>query len=275
MDALSSLTQLFWMEGCSINLWSTVIQNLVSHMAGNEWVSNLWHPYLPSCPLISSHKKGPVPDQFTFLFKPAERFGACSTAHNGGYVLHNPGICVISRLRCAFSESQIACQSRDCTLGLRNLEIAWHQCAISRLCGTSAQSGDSAISVVCTIEPFEFPSCIKVRDVRNKLLQLHRHLQCRACILKPPHQGLLGSSPTRRNSLPLVLGTGAERSQTCVQGITISESCQLSSVSQLGLSHPISPLRSQIALVQSRDCANVLRNSEIAQTYCAVSRLAA
>ena len=29
---------------------------------------------------------GPVPDQFTFLFKPAERFGACSTAHQGGYV---------------------------------------------------------------------------------------------------------------------------------------------------------------------------------------------
>jgi len=29
---------------------------------------------------------GPVPDQFTFLFKPAERFAACSTAQNGGYV---------------------------------------------------------------------------------------------------------------------------------------------------------------------------------------------
>jgi len=33
-----------------------------------------------------------------------------------------------------------------------------------------AQSRDSAISVACTIEPFEFPSYIKVRDVRNKLL---------------------------------------------------------------------------------------------------------
>ena len=33
---------------------------------------------------------GPVPDQFTFLFKPAERFGACSTAQQGGYV--NVGI---------------------------------------------------------------------------------------------------------------------------------------------------------------------------------------
>ena len=29
---------------------------------------------------------GPVPDQFTFLFKPAERFGACFTAQNGGFV---------------------------------------------------------------------------------------------------------------------------------------------------------------------------------------------
>jgi len=27
-------------------------------------------------------RAGPVPDQFTFLFKPAERFGACSTAHS-------------------------------------------------------------------------------------------------------------------------------------------------------------------------------------------------
>jgi len=99
------------------------------------------------------------------------------------------------------------------------------------------------------------------------------YVQCRACILKPPHQGLLGSSPTRRNSPPLGLGTSAERSQTC--GITISESSQLSSLSQFGRSHPISPLRSQIALAQSRDYADILRNSEIAQTFCAVSRLAA
>ena len=112
------------------------------------------------------------------------------------YVPHNLGICAISRLRCAFLESE--------------------NCApISRLRNGFAQSRDSAISVAYTIEPFEFPSYIKVRDVCNKLLQLCRHLQCRACILKPPHQGLLGSSPTRRNSLPLGLGTGAERSQTC------------------------------------------------------------
>jgi len=137
---------------------------------------------------------------------------------------------------------EIACQARDCALGLRNLEIALHQCAISRSRSTVAQSRDSAISVACTIEPFEFPSYIKVRDVRNKLLQLRRHLQCRACILKPPYQGLLASSPTRRNSLPLGLGAGAEIPDLWsapVQGITVSESSQLSSVSQLGRSHPL------------------------------------
>jgi len=93
---------------------------------------------------------------------------------------------------------------------LCNLEIAHWVYAILRLCGTSAQSRDRAISVACIIEPFKFPSYIKVRDVRNKLLQLRSHLQCRACILKPLHLGLLGSSPIRRNSLPLGLGTGAE-----------------------------------------------------------------
>ena len=39
---------------------------------------------------VGKHSSGPVPDQFTFLFKPAERFGACSTAQQGGYV--NVGI---------------------------------------------------------------------------------------------------------------------------------------------------------------------------------------
>ena len=39
---------------------------------------------------VGKHITGPVPDQFTFLFKPAERFGACSTAQHGGYV--NVGI---------------------------------------------------------------------------------------------------------------------------------------------------------------------------------------
>ena len=51
-----------------------------------------------------------------------------------GYVPRNLGICAISRLRSAFSESRncvpisrlrnIAAQSRDCAATLRNLEIA-------------------------------------------------------------------------------------------------------------------------------------------------------
>ena len=52
-----------------------------------------------------------------------------------------------------------------------------------------------------------------------------------------------------------------------VQGITISESSQLFSVSQLGRSHPVRPLHSQIALAQSRDCINILHRSKIAQMY--------
>ena len=122
---------------------------------------------------------------------------------------------------------------------------------------------------MCTFEPFEFPSYMKVRDVRNKLLQLRRHVQCRACILKPPHQGLLGSSPTRRNSLPLGLGTGAERSQTCgvplfkaSPSLKVLNSLLLVSLDALTLlAHDICKLRS--------------RNLEIAQTYCTISRLGA
>ena len=40
--------------------------------------------------MISKTTTGPVPDLFTFLLKPAERFGACSTAQQGGFV--NVGI---------------------------------------------------------------------------------------------------------------------------------------------------------------------------------------
>ena len=39
---------------------------------------------------LSKTLPGPVPDQFTFLFKPVERFGACSTAQQGGFT--NVGI---------------------------------------------------------------------------------------------------------------------------------------------------------------------------------------
>ena len=148
------------------------------------------------------------------------------------HVPRNLGICAISRLRCA--------------LGLGY--------AISRLRGTCAQSRDSAISVACTIEPFEFPSYIKVRDVRNKLLQLRRHFQCRACILKPLHQGLLGSSPTRRNSLPPGLGMGAERSQTCgVPLFKASPSLKVLNFFLLVSSDALTPLGHYIRKLRSRN----------------------
>ena len=158
---------------------------------------------------------------------------------------------------------EIACR----VLGLFNLKIARHQCTILRSRGTGAQSRD------CTIEPFKFPSYIKVRDICNKLLQLRRHLQCQACILKPPHQGILGSSPTRRNSLPFGLGMGTERSQTWrAPPFKASPSLKvLNSLPLVSRSHAASPLRSQIMLAQSRDCANVLRSLKIG---CVISGLA-
>jgi len=45
-----------------------------------------------------------------------------------------------------------------------------------------------------------------------------------------------------------------------VQGFTNSESSQLSSVSQLIRSHPVTPLRSQVALMQSSDWHAVLNS---------------
>ena len=47
-------------------------------------------PASASGTLSRTFSTGPVPDQFTFLLKPAERFGACSSALHGGYV--NVGI---------------------------------------------------------------------------------------------------------------------------------------------------------------------------------------
>jgi len=166
-------------------------------------------------------------------------------------------------------------------------------CAISRLCGTIVQSQDCAAATpVCNLEitqfllhaQLKFQTYMKVKDIRNKLLQLRHHHQCRACILKPPHQGLLGSLPTRINSLR----SGYRHREipdlwsATAQGITISESSQLSSACQfrcaLTLSvhymfansaHEISRLCEHIA--QSRDCANLLRSVQIG---CAISRLA-
>ena len=141
--------------------------------------------------------------------------------------------------------------------------------------GTSVQSQDHAISVAFTTEPrssFEFPSFIKVRNVCKELLQLRRHHQCRACT--PASTARLPSPrswPTRRNLLPSPRSWYRRREIPdlwCapVQGFTNSESSQLSSVSQLRQSCPVSSLRSQIIL---RSC-----NLKIAKMYCAISRLA-
>ena len=161
-----------------------------------------------------------------------------------------------------------------------NLEIAQWVYAISRSRGTGAQSRDSAISVACTIEPIEFPLYIKVKDVCNKLLQLCRHLQCRACILKPPHRGLLGSSPTRRNSLPLGLGTGAERSQTCgVPPFKASPSLTVLNSILLVSSDALTPLAQYVRKLRSRnlkiECAisRLVRNFRILRMRSAISRL--
>ena len=54
------------------------------------------YPARPCIPLSASgtlsktFRTGPVPDQWVFLLKPAERFGACSSAIHGGYA--NVGI---------------------------------------------------------------------------------------------------------------------------------------------------------------------------------------
>ena len=47
-------------------------------------------PLSASGTLSKTFRTGPVPDQWVFLLKPAERFGACSSAIHGGYV--NVGI---------------------------------------------------------------------------------------------------------------------------------------------------------------------------------------
>ena len=59
----------------------------------NNYVQHNLAPCIPlsaSGVLTKSFRSGPVPDQFTFLLRPAERFGACSSAIHGGYA--NVGI---------------------------------------------------------------------------------------------------------------------------------------------------------------------------------------
>jgi len=173
----------------------------------------------------------------------------------------------LHNFKIAQQNPETVCQSRDCTLGLRNFEIVRYQCAISRSQGTGALSQDRATSVACTIEPFEFPLCTKVRNVRKELFQLRCHHQCWACILKPPHQVLLGSLPTRGNSLSLSLGTGAESSQTCgVPPFKASSSCRALNYLPLVSSDPLTTLVHYIRKLH-------LYNLEIVQTYCAIPRL--
>jgi len=50
-------------------------------------------------------------------------------------------------------------QSRDCTVSVRNLEIACYGCTISRLHSIRVQSQDCAISFACTI--ISQHSCVK------------------------------------------------------------------------------------------------------------------
>jgi len=148
---------------------------------------------------------------------------------------------------------------------LLNLKIVLHILRVRKLHTNLA----IAHSILRLHNTFVFPSYIKVRDVLNKLLQLCRHLQCRACILKPPQQGLLGSSPTRRNSLPLGLGTGAERSQTCgVPPFKASPSLKVFNSLLLVSSDAFTPVAYYFHKLHSR-------NLEIVQTYCAISRLSA
>ena len=140
---------------------------------------------------------------------------------------------------------------------------------ILRLCTKFVQSRDHAISAACTIEPrflFEFPSCIKVRNVRKELLQLRHHHQCRACSGKFANSEKLPSpwSGYGHRETPDLWSAP-------FKGFPNLESSHLSSVCQLRCSHLVIPLRSQIAIEQSRDCANVLQNLRIG---CVISRLA-
>jgi len=140
---------------------------------------------------------------------------------------------------------------------VHNLEIVQHWCAISRSCNFCCMHK----------EPLEFPSCTKVRIVRNELLQLCSHHQCRGRYT----QALAGASGKIANSEKIPSprsGYGCREFPDLwsapVQGITISERSQLSSIIS---SDTLSLLVHYVCKLHS--C-----NLEIAQTSCAVSRLA-
>ena len=130
----------------------------------------------------------------------------------------------ISRLRCAFSDSgKFMPILTLCTNWLHNLEIVRHQCAIWRS-GSFCWEPRSS---------FEFPSCIKVRSIPTELLHLCRHRH----ILKPPTPGT-SRKFAYCEQLPSPWSGYGHREisdlwSAAVQGITISESSQFSSVSEL------------------------------------------
>ena len=86
---------------------------------------------------------------------------------------------------------------------------------------------------------------------------LHAQLNPSSFHRKPQHQGLLGSSPTQRNSLPLGLGTGVERSQTCgVPPFKASPSLKVLNSLLLVISDTPTPL----AITQPRATSRLARN---------------
>jgi len=133
---------------------------------------------------------------------------------------------------------KLRCQSRDRVASVRNLETA-------------------QFLLRAQLNPLSFHrSYTKVRDVHNNLLHLRRHLQCRTCTLKPPHQGpgFWEVSPTWRNSLPLGLGMGAERSQTCgVPLFKASPSLKVLNFFLLVSSDALTPLGHYIRKLRSRN----------------------
>ena len=83
----------------------------------------------------------------------------------------------------------------------------------------------------------------------------------------PSSPSMLGSSPTQRNSLPLRLGTGAERSQTCgVPPFKASPTLKVLTSLLLVSSDTLTPLAHYVRKLRSH-------NLEIVQTYCTIPRL--
>ena len=149
------------------------------------------------------------------------------------------------------------CANLEIVHKIMNLEIARHQWAISR---SRNFRWESRLL-------FKYPLFIKVRNVR-KLLQLHHHYQRQACTQVPHARDFRKFANSKKLPSPQ---SGYRCRETPnlwsapIQGFPILESSQLSSVSQLRCSHPVSLWH----------CKLRLRNFKIVQTYCAISGLAA